>query len=132
MWIQSLQIMLPSDKNPRGILRARLLPYDGTTNLLAIGSKDVMRPIPSTEAPLTAMLATITAEVLRLADTDRSVRVIHVNAPDPAKPVSCAIMFTEGRPHFIPDCFALATTDASFATVLQGTMGEVARLAGLV
>ena len=131
LWIQSLQIMLPSDTQPRGLLRARLLPYDGAANLLAVGAKDVMRPLPSTEAPLTAMLATIITEVQRLAVTEREVRAIHVHAPDPAKPVSCTILFAEGSPHRVANCFALAATDATFAAVLAGTMNEIARLAGL-
>lgn len=126
MWIQHLNIHIG------GVLRARLLPYDGASNLLATGERTVTRMLPSNEPLLNAMLTTITAEVQRLANTDRPVRMITVYAPDPSKPVNCTVMFASGAPHCIPDCFALAAEDSTFAVALNSTMGEIARLAGIV
>ena len=107
---------------------ARLLPYDGTQHLLATGLKEVRRPIPHAE--LDSVIANVVAEVHRQAATDRVVRAVHVNAPDPSKPVTATIIFAEGRPHFIADCFALAASDAAFANVLGTTMTAVAGSAG--
>ena len=129
MWITSIRIMLPFETH-KGMLDASLLPYDGTAHLLAVGRKDVRRPIP--HADVYAMVDAVTTEVKRQADTDRAVRMIHVNAPDPSKPVTATVIFSEGRPHFIPDCFALAGTDSTFAGVLGNVMATIAGLAGLI
>ena len=128
MWITSIQIMLPHE-NHKGMLNASLLPYDGDKHLLAIGRKDVRKPIP--DAAIDAMIDAVTTEVKRQAATDRAVRVIHVNAPDPSKPVTAMVMFAEGRHHFIQDCFALAGTDQTFAAILGNVMAAIASIAGL-
>jgi len=91
-----------------------------------------MRHIPSQDSQTTAMLASLKAEAKRLANTTAPVRSIQVFAGDPAKPVSAQFVFVGVKaPHRIADCFALAATDATFAGVLNATMAEVARIAGL-
>lgn len=126
MWITSISVMTPRD-GKRGMLRARFLPYDGDKHLLAIGTVDLVRPIPHAETD--AIVASIVTEVKRQAKTDKEVRVIHVNAPDPSKPVTATVMFAEGSPHFIKDCFALVATDATFAGVFGTAMANIAGLA---
>jgi hypothetical protein len=54
-----------------------------------------------------------------------------VMAMSPAQPVVAMILFTDGTYHTIPDCFGLASTDATFAGVFMDVMAEVARQAGL-
>jgi hypothetical protein len=131
MWITMLQIIFPTVDKPRGIIQGRLLPYDGTT-LLALGGKEAMRSIPSQDAQTTAMLTALETEVKRLANTTAAVRSIQVFANDPSKPVFAQFTFVGVKqPHRIVDCFALAATDAMFAGVLNATMAEVARIAGL-
>jgi hypothetical protein len=131
MWITSLAIVLPTAEKPKGIINARLLPYDGA-NLLATGHKDVRAILPSVDAATTAMVEALIAEVKRQAGTESAPNVIQVSAPDPAKPVTAMIVFPRPeKPHRIASCFALAATDSTFATVLSQTMAEVARLGGL-
>jgi hypothetical protein len=130
MWVQHLNIVLPTEANPRGVIQSHLLPYDGS-NLLALGVKRVMQPLPSTQAPTTQMLDMLKAEVSRLSGNTSAPQQIMVSANDPTKPVRATIRFTDKKMHNIADCFALAATDSSFAGVLGSTLAEIARLAGL-
>lgn len=115
MWIRSARIIFSDGEHSN--TTAQMVAYDpDTKQLLLTGAKDVRKPLPD---PLTAR---IIAELQRLADTERAIRVVHVSAPDPLKPVSVIIMFTEGSPHIIRDAYALAASDAAFASVFSDTM----------
>lgn len=131
-WIQNAQIILPQGDNA-GVLRARLLASDGA-HLLATGSRRVniteLAASRAGDAPLDAALTTLAAEVARQGG-GRTALAVNVTAPDPAQPVVALCRFATGTPLLIPDCFALAGTDAIFAEVLIGTLTEIARQANL-
>lgn len=108
-----------------------MLPYDGT-NLLALGGKQVMRRIDGAlDGQTQAVLATITTEVKRLAANDTQPLSVIVGAQDPTKPVRIVVWFADKKTYHIPDAFALAGTDSTFAQVFGATLAEIARLAGL-
>jgi hypothetical protein len=130
MWVQHLNIVLPTEGKPKGVIQAQLLPYDGT-NLLALGGKRVMKPLPSLESATTQMLDNLKAEVARLSGNASAPLQIMVSAQDPTKPVKATVRLADRKMHNIEDCFALAATDSSFATVLGSTLAEIARIAGL-
>jgi hypothetical protein len=133
MWIRNLQVILPGDGKP-GMLQANLLPYDGQ-HLLATGEKRVfvtnLAARRSTDAPLDAMLTALVTEVKRQAKTESEPKMVNVMAMEPSKPVVAMVMFAEGKPYRVDDCFALADTDHQFGQVFNQVMGEVARQAGL-
>ena len=133
MWIRNISVMLPVEKH-QGILSAELLPYDGT-HLLATGGKRValndLKTKRTTDAQLDALLTALVAEVKRQKNTTAEPRIVSVQAPDPTKPVVASVQFVDKISHVVRDCFVLASTDLTFATVLQQVMGEVARQAGL-
>jgi hypothetical protein len=130
MWVQNLNIILPTEDKPKGTIQAQLLPYDGT-NLLALGGKRVMKPLPSAESATTQMLDNLKAEVARLSGNTSAPHHIMVSAQDPTKPVRASVRFVDKKMHNIADCFALATKDKVFATVFNATLVEIARLADL-
>jgi hypothetical protein len=130
MWVQHLNIVLPTEEKPKGIIQAHLLPYDGT-NLLALGGKRVMKSLPSEEAETAQMLDGLKAEVARLSGNTSAPLQIMVSAQDPTKPVRATVRFADRKMHNIADCFALAAEDSVFAGVLGSTLAEIARLAGL-
>ena len=133
MWVNQLQIILPHDGKP-GILQGNLLPYDGQ-HLLATGGKRVVQAnliqARQNSPALDGMIVMAIAEVKRQAAKDVEPSIISVFAPDPAKPVTAQILFSDNTSHRIPDCFALAGTDPTFANVLGTVLATVAVLAGL-
>lgn len=130
MWVQHLNIVLPTEDKPKGVIQAQLLPYDGT-NLLALGGKRVLKSLPSAESATTQMLDNLKAEVARLSGNTSAPLQIMVSAQDPTKPVRATVRFANRKMHNIEDCFALAATDSKFAGVLNATLSEIARIAGL-
>jgi hypothetical protein len=130
MWVQHLAIVLPTDEKPKGVINANLLPYDGS-NLLVLGGKRAVAPLPTQDASTNAMLTSLKAELARLSGNTTDPLTITVSAQDPSKPVRASIRFADKKVHNIADCFALAATDQSFAGVFVSAMGEIARLAGL-
>ena len=132
-WIRNISVMIPTETH-QGILSAELLPYDGA-HLLATGGKRValndLKTKRVTDAQLNAMLTAIVAEVKRQKNTTVEPRIISVMAPDPTKPVMASVQFVDKTSHVVRDCFVLASTDSTFAVILQQVMGEVARQAGL-
>jgi hypothetical protein len=130
MWVQHLNIILPTEARPNGMLHGRLLPYDGA-NLLALGEKRVHRPInANSDGETQAMIASVTEEVKRQAGKTANPVHIAVMARDPSQPVVAFIRFDDRTHHRIPDCFALAGTDQQFAQVFVGVLAELARLSG--
>jgi hypothetical protein len=117
MWISNARIIMPA-----GRIDARVQAYDPTTkHLLATGSKDVRGKALTPE-----LVASITAHLKRIAVRNSDIRVIHVGASDPTKPVNVTVMFSEGRPYSIRDAFALAATDEDFAEVFTAAMNFIA------
>ena len=131
MWIQSLHILFPLEENQKGIIRAKFLPYDGGTNILAGRNIDISHLLPSNNEELNDVLNSIIIEIHRQASTNRRVRSININAPDPTKRVTAQIIFTEGLAHNIRDVFALTQTDITFAYVFDNTLNVIASLADL-
>jgi hypothetical protein len=133
MWIASLHLMFPSAAK-RGMLSARLLPYDGQ-HLLATGGVDLrltdLAAKRQADPAFDSMLTSLEVELDRQSGTDAAWERLTVVAPDPTKPVVATAFTVERAHHRIPDCFVLAATDAGFAAVLQATLSEVARQAGL-
>ena len=130
MWIQNLNMFLPTEARPKGFIQARLLPYDGST-LLALGGKDVRTALPNNSEQTAAVLTSLIAEVKRQANKTAEPISITVMAQDPSKPVRAHVRFADNKHHVIADCFALAGTDSVFAGVFNSAMAEIARLAGL-
>lgn len=131
MWISRLSIILPREGR-KGTLIAVLNPYDADTQiLLATGLRRVQVGLPTESEALTDAIEVAITEVQRIANTDREVADITVTAHDPKLPVGIAIRFTEGNGHAIKDAFALAGTDAQFASVFNTVMSSVAEAAGL-
>jgi hypothetical protein len=120
MWINRLHISLTGP----GLVRASLVPYDGT-NLLATGKRSATGSLPE---------ATKSALVAKLKSLDKPFVdpiTVDVQAYDPSKPVKAMIRFATGQPLIIPDCYALCAADPEFAMVFSNTMTEIATLAGL-
>ena len=133
MWVNQLQIFFPLETE-KGFIQGNLLPYDGT-HLLAVGGKQVrvfdLEAKRKTDANLDGMLTALVAELKRQSKFSVDVKFVNVIATDPAKPVVAMAFFADNTRYVITDCFALAGTDATFAGVLNNTLGEVAHLAGL-
>ncbi len=91
-------------------------------------------PAPNTEGgttPLQPYAGSLEVELDRQRGTDAAWERLTVVAPDPTKPVVATAFTVERAHHRIPDCFVLAATDAGFTAVLQATLSEIARQAGL-
>jgi hypothetical protein len=136
-WITNVQLILGTGKP--GILQADLLPYDGQ-HLLATGGKRVSEvklvQKATTDAPIAAMLTALNAEITRLSGNADAFNILTVSAPDPAKPVSIAVLWQaigdkKSASYVIKDAYALAATDPQFAGVFSSTMAAIAGLAGL-
>jgi hypothetical protein len=133
MWINAAGIFLTTKDKPNGFLQATLQPYDGT-HLLSTGGKRVFQPNlvtaraanPTLDSALTALLA----EAQRIAGETVAVSLVTISAPDPAKPVGIQVFFADGKHHNIPDGFALAAGDTTFAGVFSNVMAALAELAG--
>ena len=132
LWVTNLLIDLPTQSKPRGMIHARMLPYDGKT-LLALGGSDVRVSLPTQAAATNAILTALVATVQRLSGRADKVKSVQVMANDPSKPVFAQVVFdSENRaPYRINDCFALVATDQNFAQTFVGVMAEIARLKGL-
>ena len=133
MWITNLSVILPT-ADKAGLLTVNFQPYDGS-HLLATGGKrfaimDIAKKSEE-DATFKTMIDTLIAECKRQANKDGDIKFINVMAQDTARPVVAQIVFDDKIPYTIKDCFALAGSDTAFAGVFQGTMNEVAKLAGL-
>lgn len=129
LWVAHLRVVLSGEAQ---YLHAHLLPYNGSHVLQAqprlVRIVDLAAKRPQ-DAQLDAVLSALEAEAKRHAGT-AEVRSVSVQAGSPERPVVVVIEKGEGQePYLIRDCFALAATDTQFATVLNGTLAEIARLA---
>lgn len=136
-WVSNLHVVFPQNETVKGVVLARLLPYDGE-NLLATGSKDVRilgldQAKRNSNPNLNLLLTTLETELARLSPDSGALRSVSVVAPDPNKPVTATGVFVDltKRPHTIKDCFGAAAEDATFAAALNNVLGSVAALAGL-
>jgi hypothetical protein len=139
MWVSHVRLVLPNTDFPEtfreghGSFNAMLLPYDGT-HLLATGGKPVfvenLLTKRAADSTFDGVIASIVTEVERQAGKT-GLRSLIVIGNDPAKPVRAMAEFADLSRHTIADCFALAGTDQTFATVFQNTMGTIAMVAGL-
>ncbi len=127
LWLTNLIINFREPK-----LIAALAPYNGTftlnNNTVKLSFDLLVKR--SEDAALDAVMTALVAEIDRQAGREGA-RILSVSAANPTGRVRATIIFDDGVTHVIPDCFALAATDATFAGVLQGTLAEVARQAGL-
>ena len=120
MWIASLHLMFPTAAK-RGML---------TTGGVDLRLTDLAAKRQADPA-FGSMLTSLEDELDRQRGTDAAWERLTVVAPDPTKLVVATAFTVERAHHRIPDCFVLAATDAGFAAVLQATLSEVARQAGL-
>lgn len=118
MWINQLAIFPETGK-----VSANFVPYDGT-HLLATGNNRIFKSAP------TGSLTNVVTKLQSLANKTIQPKLVQVSAPDPSKPVTAQVIFTDNSVYRIADCYALCATDSAFATVFQQTMGTVATLAG--
>jgi hypothetical protein len=136
-WITNAQLILGTGKP--GILQANMLPYDGQ-HLLATGGRQVselnVTKKATDDAAFDGMLTSLKAEIARLSGNADAFGILHVSAPDPAKPVSIQVLWQEtadkeSSSYAIKDAYALAATDTQFAQVFGTAMAIIAGLAGL-
>lgn len=133
MWVNHLRITF-SGTAPA--LHASLLPYDGQ-HTIASEVKRVFIPKlvekRSQDAQLDVSLTALVAEAKRQSKiSNKEIVSVTVMAPSPSRPV-IAVIELEGQEqkYIIPNCFELAGEDEVFAGVLNETLAEIARQAGL-
>ena len=134
MWVTNLGIFFPTVEKPHGLIAGNLAPYDGTHLLLTGGKRLFISNLAAklaSDATLATIMNALKAEVKRQASKTVEPKFVTVNAYDPARPVTAQVGFVDGSIHTVSNCFALAATNPAFAGVFSGTMGEIARQAGL-
>ena len=129
-WITSVNLSLPTGKP--GYLTAQFQPYDGSANILATGGKSIAIRNPSSNSAAAALIASLQSEVTRQSGNGGPFVYLQINGPDPSKPVRAQALYTNGTPapFVLPDLFAKAASDSTFASVLTAALASLATLAG--
>lgn len=143
MWISQLRVIFPrvaqAEATPpvkaqEGFLRGQTLPYDGRHLLLVRQTPIQVTNLAEkrkTDSKLDSMLIALEGEIQRQSGRTDAVKLVDVLAGDPARPIMAMVIFEQGKPFRIADCYGLCATDPIFNGIFQNTMVEVARLGGL-
>ena len=132
-WVTNVVLAVPGTVNPKGRLMAAMSPFDGQ-HLLLSGRRNVGLDVAqkrATDPTFNTVIGNMIAECKRQAQKTEDVTNVVVSAPDPTKPVTAMIAFSDRTTHRIDDCFLLAGTDATFGGVFMAAMAEIGRQAGL-
>lgn len=141
MWISNIRLKMPDlvftdpvFPQSRGSFTATLLPYDGNhilaSNIVRVTIPD-LKAKRSADYGFDAIITSIIAEAKRQSGQPNDPVSVIVYAPDPTKLVSASFEFPNKITHMVKDCYALCSTDSTFASVFISVMGEVAKQAGL-